>query len=447
MKVFLSLLVISIFFFVRCIDREKKKIQDDQARNGYAQYAGSAACAGCHKDIYQTHIHTAHYLTSAASDTANVKGSTQPGSNRFYYDPGVYIDVTQSRDSFYQVEYAGGSARAYAPMNITVGSGKRGQTFLYWYHNELFQLPLTWFTSLHQWTNSPGFSNRVIFRRPVTSRCLECHSTYFQTVSAAGGGGSRGAGGAGGAGNAGSAGVEPEEFSRTAILYGVDCEKCHGPGAKHVAWQKEHPEEKTGQYIVALRNFSREQSLDLCRLCHGGRLAKTRSSFSFQPGDRLADYFRIDSVAPNAADIDVHGNQYGMLASSRCFKESGMTCLTCHSPHANETGKLELFSQRCLSCHGSGGKDGGSNAGGSVDGGDSSGAGGSGAHVSAHPCKMTALIGARISQNCIDCHMPVQPSRSIMVLLQGESVPTSASMRSHFISIYPEATKTFLHKK
>ena len=400
MKVFLSLLLFLIFFFVRCIDNENKKIQDEHGNDRYAQFAGSAACAGCHKDIWQTHIHTAHYLTSAASDTQNVLGSAQPGQNRYYYAPDLYLQVERNKDSFYQVEYAGGSARAFAPMDITVGSGKRGQTFLYWYHDRLFQLPLTWFTALHQWTNSPGYSNRVIFRRPVTSRCLECHSTYFQTTS--------------------KPGVEPEAFSRTSILYGVDCEKCHGPGAKHAAFQKDHPGDPTGQFILSLKNLSREQNLDLCRLCHGGRLAKTKPSFSFQAGDRLADYFRIDSAAPNVADIDVHGNQYGMLASSKCFKASGMTCLTCHDPHKNETGQLELFSQRCLSCHAAG---------------------------SSHTCTMTAVIGARISQNCIDCHMPVQPSRSIMVLLQGESVPTSASMRSHYISIYREATKTFLRKK
>jgi hypothetical protein len=34
-----------------------------------------------------------------------------------------------------------------------------------------------------------------------------------------------------------------------------------------------------------------------------------------------------------------------------------------------------------------------------------------------------------------------------MVLLQGGGPPVSATMRSHFISIYPGGTKKFLHKK
>jgi hypothetical protein len=327
-------------------------------------------------------------------------GSIQPPGNRFYYHPDLYVAVEKKADRVYQVEYAGDSEKVSASIDITVGSGKRGQTFLYWYKNKLLQLPLTFFTERHQWTNSPGFSNRVIFRRPATSRCLECHSTYFQVTSAIG--------------------LEPEDFSKTNIVYGVDCEKCHGPAAKHVAFQQDHPNLKSAQFIISCRNFSREQSLDQCRLCHGGRLAKTKPSFTFQPGDKLADFFSIDTAGKTVADMDVHGNQYGRLASSKCFRMSGMTCLTCHSPHARETGQKELFSRRCMSCH---------------------------TEQHGNFCKAKDRIGAVITKNCIDCHMPEEQSRSIVVLLQGESIPTAATMRSHFISIYPDLARNFLKKK
>jgi hypothetical protein len=402
-KVFAVLLgmIGMLLLFVKCVDHEHKKIEQQVPKDRqFEEFAGSKTCASCHPNIYRSHVQTAHYLTSAPATAQNVKGSPTSGENRFFYSPEVCIAVEKSNDRFYQVEYAGSAAKEYAPMDITIGSGKRGQTFLYWHTNQLFQLPLTWFTSLDQWTNSPGFSNRVIFNRPVTSRCLECHGTYFQATSADS--------------------LEPATFSRTAIQYGVDCEKCHGPAARHVAFHQDNPAEKAAHFIVSAGNFSREQKLDLCRLCHGGRLSKTKPSFSFLAGNRLADYFNVDTVRKEAADIDVHGNQYGMMASSKCFRQSEMTCLTCHSPHENETGKLALFSQRCMSCHNQ-------------------------AH--GNFCKAEKKIGASITQNCIDCHMPEQPSRSIMVLLQGGSVPVSATMRSHFISIYPEETKKFLHKK
>ncbi|MDE3144041.1 MAG: hypothetical protein KGL19_07790, partial [Bacteroidota bacterium] len=155
-----------------------------------------------------------------------------------------------------------------------------------------------------------------------------------------------------------------------------------------------------------------------CRVCHGGKLSKSKPSFEFKAGDTLSNFFATDSVAKSVADMDVHGNQFGMLSASKCFNLSEMTCSSCHSAHDNEIGKLEVFSQRCMNCH----------------------------SVSKNNfCKMVDKVSAeKLKKNCIDCHMPEQSSRAIMVLLQGQSIPTSAVMRSHFISIYPEETKKIL---
>ncbi|HEY4338191.1 MAG TPA: cytochrome c3 family protein [Puia sp.] len=392
--------------FVTCVDNLQKQVATEQKpaagkadSSRYGEFAGSASCANCHHEIYQNHQKTAHYLTTRRSDSANIPGPTDPPQNRFYFSPRVYLAVERRDGLAWQVEYADGVEQTRAPLNITVGSGKRGQTFLYWYHDKLLQLPLTYFTELHQWTNSPGFSNRVIFRRPATSRCLECHSTYFHVTSAPD--------------------VDPEDFSHHDIVYGVDCEKCHGPAARHVAYQQQNPGDKTAHFIIDPKNFSRAQSLDLCRLCHGGRLNKSRPSFSFEPGDKLANFFSLDTSAKSAGDLDVHGNQFGKMAASKCFQNSQMTCLSCHSPHENETGKKALFSQRCMTCHN---------------------------EQHGTFCKAKDKVGAAIKTNCIDCHMPEERSRSIMVLLQGGDIPTAAKMRSHFISIYPDVTKTFLHK-
>ena len=397
--IFSSIIVFAIFF-IKCIDSTNKQESKTSVGGQYKKFAGSAACANCHKDIYQSHILTAHHLTSQKANEKNIKGSYGDSKNKFYYNSDIYVAVEKRDSQLYQVEYVNGVQQYMASFDITVGSGKRGQTFLYWYHNKILQMPLTYFTSLDQWTNSPGFSNRVIFRRPVTSRCLECHSTYFEKTS--------------------DEKTEPEDFSKTNIIYGVECEKCHGPGEEHVEFHMKNPNEKIGQYIINPKNFTRTQSLDLCRLCHGGRLEKTKPSFTFQSGDKLADYFAVDTSSKDAADIDVHGNQYGMLAASKCFKMSQMTCVTCHSPHENQENQKEVFSQRCMSCH-----------------------------TEQHDnfCKLKGKTGIAIAKNCIDCHMPEQPSKTVMVLLQGESVPTSATMRSHFIAIYPEETKKFLHKK
>jgi hypothetical protein len=118
--------------------------------------------------------------------------------------------------------------------------------------------------------------------------------------------------------------------------------------------------------------------------------------------------------------MDVHGNQYGMLAASKCFRLSEMTCNTCHAPHENETGKKEIFSQRCISCH---------------------------SEPKKTACTKIGHDDKLLQTNCIDCHMPEQRSRAIMVLLQGENIPTPAFMRSHYISIYKEESERILSQK
>jgi hypothetical protein len=128
----------------------------------------------------------------------------------------------------------------------------------------------------------------------------------------------------------------------------------------------------------------------------------------------------MDTLAPDPEKIDVHGNQLGLLRSSKCFQMSQtMTCTTCHKPHENERGKIALFSQRCSTCH-------------NAEHGIS--------------CKMSASLGAVINQNCIDCHMPLKASKSITELLPGDSKPTAALIRSHLIGIYPDETLKYKGK-
>ncbi|MBS1662633.1 MAG: hypothetical protein JST68_16440, partial [Bacteroidetes bacterium] len=268
-----------------------------------------------------------------------------------------------------------------------------GQTYITRFQNRFYQLPVSYFTPAKKWANSPQYpAHQAVFNRPITSRCFECHTTFAQKISALN--------------------REPEEFDPTKFIYGVDCEKCHGPGAKHVDFQTQNPGVKTAKYIINPSAFTRQQSLDLCILCHGGRLRKTAPSFSYVPGGKLEDYFAIDITPPAPGSIDVHGNQYGMLSESKCFQQSQtMTCLTCHNTHVNERKNITVFSQRCMTCHSNG---------------------------HGNECPQIKKIGPSIKNNCIDCHMPRQESQAITELLPGQTNPTAALIRSHLIKIYPQ---------
>jgi hypothetical protein len=361
-------------------------------------FAGSASCTHCHQDIYNKHLHTAHYLTSHEADQNFIKGSFETGRNSFAFSNQVLVAMEKRADGFYQVAYLGGVEKGSRRFDIVVGSGTMGQSFLSWDDHHLFQLPITFFTAANQWSNSPGFPKQPVFDRVITSRCLECHTTYVRVTSAEG--------------------KEPEEFDQKAILYGVDCEKCHGPGAQHVQFQTKNPELKDAKYIINPSHFSRQQKLDLCALCHGGRLQKTKPSFSYTAGRSLSDFFIVDTTAPNPDQIDVHGNQYGLLRASKCFTMSTtLTCNSCHNTHENERGKIALYSQRCMTCH----QEGHQNF-----------------------CSFQNEVGSAITQNCIDCHMPLKASRTIAVFLPDSTITTAALIRSHYISVYPDEAKRLL---
>lgn len=404
-RVLLTVLLIGslVFLLTKCMNHDEPETSTISNVHGQ-QFAGSPTCIKCHQQISESHLKTAHYLTTRKASREYIKGVFDTGYNSFSYDYDRVVSMETRDKKFYQVEYFKGEEKTSRQIDIVVGSGAMGQSYMTWDKNQLFQLPITYFSAAHQWSNSPGYPNQVIFNRPITSRCLECHSTFAKTISAPG--------------------VEPEKFAPAKMIYGVDCEKCHGPAAAHVDYQTKNPAVTTAKFIVNPAHLSRQQNLDLCASCHGGRLQKTRPSFEFSAGDTLSKFFVLDTSAPDPERIDVHGNQYGLMRASKCFKNSEtLTCNTCHNSHENERGKMATFSQRCMTCHNT-------------------------AHNNF--CKMAKEIGPAISNNCIDCHMPEKPSRAIAVFLPGGSTPTAALIRSHYISIYPEETKKiieFIKKK
>jgi hypothetical protein len=353
-------------------------------------YAGSATCKSCHEKVYDSHRLTAHHLTSQLPDSSSIKGSFAEGSNVFFYSPELFVAMHKMKHQFFQTLYSRSEKIKSKSIDLVVGSGVRGQTYLTWQDSSLFQLPIGYFTTVNMWANSPGFSNRPIFNRPITSRCLECHSTFFKKTLP----------------------EQPvEHFSKKNFMLGIECEKCHGPGLKHVNFHQENKQAKEGKFIVSFKNFSRKQQLDFCRSCHGGKLSPKKPAFTFKAGDDVNDYFFADSVHAQSGQLDSHGNQYGMLSQSKCFLHSDMTCVTCHRAHENEKDKVAEFSNRCMTCH---------------------------SEKANTFCKTKALPASILKQNCIQCHMPEKNSNSIRMLLQGEDILMPAKMHVHHITVYQD---------
>src|SRR5580693_3947300 len=80
---FISLLIYAGSFL--CFSFNAQKHFDKQNEIPDSLFAGSVSCKGCHKDIYQSHLLTAHYRTSGPASSKSIKGSFDPSKNRFRY--------------------------------------------------------------------------------------------------------------------------------------------------------------------------------------------------------------------------------------------------------------------------------------------------------------------------------------------------------------------------
>ena len=354
------------------------------ARDGYV---GDAACQSCHADKVDSFHHTAHYLTSRSPDETTILGSFTPGSNILKTsNPNLYFRMDEQRTDgkgteFLQTAVAGTSPQAATHTEriaLVVGSGGKGQTYLYWSGDLLFQLPVSYWKDMG-WVNSPNYRDGVAdFARPITPRCLECHATYFEAPS-----------------------PFSNRYSTAGFSLGIQCEVCHGPGRQHVEQEAAKSAPPAASAILNPARFPRDRQMDLCAWCHAGAGFPLLPPFSYTPGDSLDKYIDLPPPDPDAPP-DVHGNQVGMLKQSRCFRSSNMTCLTCHDVHFTQHNLAE-FSQRCLGCH-------------KPDSATFSKA--------SHP----------VSDNCIDCHMPRQETNLIVFDSNGRKM--KPQVRNHWIKIY-----------
>jgi hypothetical protein len=271
-------------------------------------------------------------------------------------------------------------------FDAVIGSGRKGQTYLFWDEDKLFQLPVSYWTELDEWINSPGYTDGMPnFERPIGARCLECHASSFASRAPLG-----------------------NSYDRTSLVLGITCEKCHGPGSEHVArYRSKSPSFTPAQSaIINPARLSRDRQMDVCALCHAGIGKALAPPLSFVPGGVLADCLEIPKLAPDVP-IDVHGSQVQLLARSRCFQSSpSMTCTTCHDVHTPER-NLATLASRCLTCH------------------------------QVENCRLFPKLAHKIDTQCIACHMPLQPTDQIIIAgISGRVL--QPKVRNHQIAIYPD---------
>ena len=238
-------------------------------------------------------------------------------------------------------------------IDYVLGSGNHARSYLHrTTRGTLIELPLGWYSERGgYWAMSPGFDSRhPATRRLVSYECVFCHDGYPRIP----------------AGHE-APGSEPA-FSGD-LPEGIDCQRCHGPGATHLETVQAAgaSPEKIRASIVNPARLPLKLRMDLCMQCHLEPTSTAlpslirrlnRAPFSFTAGEPL-DAFELtfDHARGTQHDdkFEIVGSSAYRLRQSRCFLQStdALTCETCHDPHrvppAEEAG--HHYEAACRRCH------------------------------------------------------------------------------------------------
>ena len=344
MRATLLCAVVASILGVSACDRARApsaNVEEEQAAPAFrnvaepTRYVGDEACVSCHAGeaaSYQRHAMSASFhrwTPSVRVETALVK----PLYNRA---TGFSYSVVEDGARLYQVEQVIGPLgnrlhELRKRIDYVMGSGNVARTYFTEENGRLFQLPLTWYSS-HGWDFSPGYElNNARFDRLIPDGCLACHASHPERIPHL-------------------------EGKYAEVRPGIGCERCHGPGALHVAERQKTAADSTGDNtIVNPARLPLERRLDVCEQCHVHTavtvLREGQRAFDFLPSQSLSDHAAFFKVA-GGIDIVSHADR---LRQSACFLATRATarpleCASCHNPHG-AVPERRTRSQACLTCH------------------------------------------------------------------------------------------------
>ncbi|MEJ7711827.1 MAG: multiheme c-type cytochrome [Pyrinomonadaceae bacterium] len=305
-----------------------------------AQFLGDNACAKCHADKTISHENTGMskaLYTGAASTILQRHEKLKFSSGAYHYS------IARRGDrSLYSV--SDGAATIEAPILWAFGHGELGQTYVFQLAGKLYESRVSFYSAIENLDITLGAPRTA----PVSllaaagremqgadiSDCFGCHATNV------------------------TSGAGPQ-FDK--LIPGVRCERCHGPGEKHVAaMQAGNLKEKS---ITNLRTLSTEEQLTFCGACH-----RTWEQVMLLPGRGGIDNVRFQPYR---------------LTNSSCYdtEDRRISCTACHNPHEEVRREPAFYDAKCTACH-------------------------SMASSLVQANKRNAPVCPTGKQQCVTCHMP-----------------------------------------
>ena len=334
-------------------------------------HIGSVACKECHAHEHHTWHASYHRTMTQAVSTAdrlfgdfnNVTVTNHAIGRTYRLDKqdGKLLFLTENHS-----EIPLSRSEGFAlPIVMTTGSHHMQA---YWFATgegqTLGMVPFVYLRKEKRWIPR----NAAFLNAPVTfdsiepgrwnNICINCHTTpdRFSKVSTNG-------------------------FETTVTEFGIACESCHGPGKRHLEFQRALVDNPKGSGavgadtdpIVNPKKLSPALSSQVCGSCHSISISLNTNSpafrVGFRPGNELSNYVHVmrgtkesarhwSSVDPFQSreeisvgmhnrfwpdgQVRVTGREYNGLIETPCHQRGTLSCLSCHTLHPSRRDSRSL---------------------------------------------------------------------------------------------------------
>jgi|CZKL01.1.fsa_nt_gi predicted CXXCH cytochrome family protein len=301
-----------------------------RARETAPELIPDAACASCHREIYERYRKTPMANASGPASEGILPADFRHGASGVHYqiyEQGSQVWLNYERDD------PSRELKGRLELKYFLGSGKRGRTYLFERQGYWFESPINWYAKKKIWDMAPNYleAGEAPLALPVDPGCLHCHAS-------------------------GVAAAEPDARNHYAgppiADGGIRCVACHGNASAHIA--------SAGKvHLMDIDHIEPARRDSVCLNCHlEGQVAVVRMGKelgNFKPGDNLSDFALFFNYRGERGSGGRATSQWEALLRSECKQKSGdrLTCTTCHDPHGSPAPaeRVAYFRQRCLQCH------------------------------------------------------------------------------------------------
>ena len=362
-----------------------------------AGYAGAAACAKCHAEEHRRWSQSRHSKMVQPATRASVKGDFKAGTIQLR---GAPYRLREREGVFYITESTLTGKATEHRVDYTLGNRRIQHYLTTTETGRVIVLAPSWDVLRRQWFHNfdiadPDETDEILVQ-VWNKNCFSCHVSRQEK----------------------NFDLAANRYATKWQDFGTNCERCHGPGAAHIAHYSTAEKPKgPARDIVLQTRLDATRNTMVCAQCHSFR---DIYQVGYAAGGNYYDYFLPILEATQPADRDPaywpdgrtrrFSNDAFGLWQSECYLKGRAACTDCHTA-AHET-EIEKNPQLrpdanalCTRCHE-----------------------GLGKALAAHTHHKESSSGS----SCVECHMP----RTVLSI--------KAEIRDHSMSV-PAPENTIRH--